>query len=92
MLRIRRTAAMSGACCARRPTGIPSVLLSGGVLLLLPKCPLCVAAWLTLVTGVSISTTGVTVVKGVIVAVGIVVWGQLLRKHLAPPTPQTIPR
>ena len=35
-----------------------------GLLLFLPKCPLCLAAWLTVATGFSFSTTGVAWVRG----------------------------
>lgn len=51
-------------CCAartsttntRRATGLAGAVLSGIPLLLMPKCPLCVAAYVTLLTGASVST------------------------------------
>ena len=47
---------MAGPCCARgRVSEIAASLLPAALLLLLPKCPLCLAAWLTLATGISIS-------------------------------------
>ena len=55
---------MIGQCCrgGRRPrrlspwlSSAAGSLLPGVALVLLPKCPLCLAAWLTVVTGMSIS-------------------------------------
>lgn len=40
-----------------RPTRIAGFLLSGASLFLIPKCPACLAAWLTLATGLSVSST-----------------------------------
>jgi hypothetical protein len=55
---------MNGRCCtgegrprrlARRLSGAAASLVPGAVLVLLPKCPLCLAAWLTLFTGIGVS-------------------------------------
>jgi len=43
---------------------VAASILSGAVLVLLPKCPLCLAAWLTVATGVSFSATGAAWVRG----------------------------
>ena len=40
----------------RRVTKITSFLLSSVTLILMPKCPICVAAYATLLTGISVST------------------------------------
>jgi hypothetical protein len=66
---------MTGQCCtgerpsrplARRISGVAASILPGAVLLL-PKCPLCLAAWLTVATGAGISAAAVARVRGLIV-------------------------
>ncbi len=67
---------MRRQCCAgERPPrrlacrlfGTAASLLPGAVLLLLPKCPLCLAAWLTVITGVGLSAAAAAHVRGMIV-------------------------
>ncbi len=66
------------ACCQARASGIgrklskitPSVL-PGVLLLLLPKCPFCLAAWLAVATGLSFSATGATWVRAGLLVVWI---------------------
>ncbi len=67
---------MTGQCCtgegpsrrlARRRTGAAASMLPGAVLALLPKCPLCLAAWLTVATGVGVSAPAAARVRGLIV-------------------------
>ena len=72
---------MTGQCCtggpasrrfARRlPTAAASIL-PGAVLLLLPKCPLCLATWLTVLTGVGFSAAGAAWVRGMVVMLWVV--------------------
>jgi hypothetical protein len=67
---------MTGPCCAggrtsrlparRLATGAGSIL-PGAVLVLLPKCPLCLAAWLTAVTGAGFSAAGAAWVREMLV-------------------------
>ena len=52
---------------ARRLSTTAASILPGAVLVLLPKCPLCLAAWLTVVTGVGFSAAGAAWVRGMLV-------------------------
>ena len=71
---------MSGQCCAgaalrrlaRRLSAGAASILPGTMLVLLPKCPLCLAAWLTVVTGVSFSATGAAWLRGTVVMFSVV--------------------
>ncbi len=67
---------MAGQCCtgegpsrrlARRWAGATASMLPGAVLVLLPKCPLCLAAWLTVVAGVGVSSAAAAHVRESIV-------------------------
>jgi hypothetical protein len=42
-------------------------MLPAAVLVVLPKCPLCLAAWLTLATGIGFSATGAAWVRVILV-------------------------
>ncbi len=50
--------AMTGHCCARQYSAVSGSILPAVLLLVLPKCPLCLAAWLTPASGVSFTATG----------------------------------
>jgi len=56
---------------ARRPAWpfarTASSIFPGALLVLLPKCPLCLAAWLTVATGVGVSAAGAAWVRGTLV-------------------------
>jgi len=54
-----------GLAC-RLSTAAASIL-PGAVLVLLPKCPLCLAAWLTVATGVGFSAAGAAWIRGMLV-------------------------
>src|SRR5690242_21077767 len=67
---------MIAQCCAgggpsrrlaRRLYGAAAAILPGAVLVLLPKCPLCLAAWLTVATGVGFSAAGAAWVRAMLV-------------------------
>ena len=71
---------MTAHCCAgggpsrplaRRLFGVAASILPGVALVLFPKCPLCLAAWLTIVTGIGVSSAAVARVRGLIVVFGV---------------------
>jgi len=71
---------MTGRCCTsggpKRPlTRFSSAasILPGALLVLLPKCPLCLAAWLTVATGIGVSAAAVTWARELVVVVWIAV-------------------
>jgi hypothetical protein len=85
---------MAPRCCAgegrrrrlaRRLSGAAASLLPGVGLALLPKCPMCLAAWLTLLTGVGVSAAAAARIRGLIVAflVGALAFASLLRVRRA---------
>lgn len=66
---------MTGQCCeggsassrlARPLYTAAASILPGAVLVLLPKCPLCLSAWLTVATGVGFSAAGAAWVRGIV--------------------------
>ena len=68
---------MTRPCCtgeaqaqrfARPRAGAAASILPGAVLLLLPKCPLCLAAWLTAATGIGFPAAAAAGIRGLIVA------------------------
>ena len=67
---------MTAQCCtggrpsrrlARRLSGAAASILPGALLVLLPKCPLCLAAWLTVVTGIAVPAAAAAQMRGLIV-------------------------
>jgi len=68
---------MNAQCCtggapsrrfARRLSGTVASILPGAVLVLLPKCPLCLAVWLTAVTGIGVPAVAAAHLRGMIAA------------------------
>ena len=60
-----QTVALSGAPGALAK--VTTSILSAAALVFLPKCPLCLAAWLTVATGVSFSAAGAVWATGLVV-------------------------
>ena len=74
---------MTGQCCtgearsrrfALRFSGAAGSILPGAIWLLLPKCPLCLAAWLTAATGLGVSGLFLERLRGSI----LVLWAAIL--------------
>ena len=64
---------MCGQCCtgegrlqrlARHTAKAGARITPAAVLVLLPKCPLCIAVWLTAATGLTVSTAAAAWVRG----------------------------
>jgi hypothetical protein len=54
---------------ARRLSAGAASLLPGAVLVLLPKCPLCLAAWLTVISGTAVSAAVAARLRGVVAVI-----------------------
>jgi hypothetical protein len=54
------------------PSGAAASILPGALLMLLPKCPLCLAVWLAVVAGTGVSAEAAAWVRGLIVAFWVV--------------------
>ena len=79
-------------CCtgsppARRIAGqiskLSASILPGAALVFLPKCPLCLAAWLTFATGISFSAADAVWLRGSVVllwvaVVALIAWRRVL--------------
>jgi hypothetical protein len=76
---------VNSSCCQKqrmpktfggRCWGIASWLLPGAVLVFMPKCPLCLAAYIAVVTGIGISSAiAITIQNGLwILCVGWLIW------------------
>ena len=62
-----------GDTTRRRAAGLAGVVLSGIPLVLVPKCPLCVASWITLLTGMGVTATTAGHLRTGIIALCLVV-------------------
>lgn len=69
---------------SRRPSKAAASLLSGLLLLILPKCPICIAAWLTVATGIGISAAGVTYLRAGLLLFWIAAVSSLLWRRRLP--------
>ncbi len=73
---------MNRQCCAggrqnsrlaRRLSRAAGSILPGAALALLPKCPLCLAAWLTVATGIGVSAAVAALVRNLLLILCIAV-------------------
>jgi hypothetical protein len=80
---------MTGECCVagraphwlvRRLSQVTASILPAAVLVFLPKCPLCLAGWLTVATGIGFSAAGAAWLRGLVV----VLWVAVMALAAAP--------
>jgi len=71
---------MTGQCCrngtascrpAQRLSRAAASLLPGALLVLLPKCPMCLAAWLAIATGIGFTATGAAWLRGTLAVLSV---------------------
>jgi hypothetical protein len=67
---------------ARKFSRLTASILPAAVLVLLPKCPLCFAAWLTVATGFSFSAAGAAWVRGGIVLLWVAALAPLIWRRV----------
>lgn len=89
---------MTRHCCAagpvahrpaRRVSRVVAAVLPAAALILLPKCPLCLAAWLAVATGISFSAAGVewlrvSLVLLFVASLASVIWRRVCDRKVAP--------
>ena len=82
---------MTGQCCAagqgsnrlaRRVSRITGSILPAALLVLLPKCPLCLAAWLTVATGFGFTAAGAAWIRGGIVLLWVAGLTPMIWRHV----------
>ena len=71
-------------CCkvARRSGEIAGWIVPGAILVLLPKCPMCFAAYLMMATGISISVAAAVSLRAFLVVVCVSSLVLLGRRHI----------
>jgi hypothetical protein len=59
---------MKACCVRRRGKEIAPWLVPGGLLILIPKCPVCFAAYLAAGTGIGLSLPAATSLRGALIS------------------------
>jgi hypothetical protein len=81
---------MMGPCCTARPAPhrllrrlfrVTASILPAAALALLPKCPLCLAAWLTVATGITFPAAAAAWLRLSIVLVWVVALAAVVWRH-----------
>ena len=78
---------MTAPCClnahrlARRFSSFTASILPTAVLVFLPKCPLCLAAWLTVATGVSFSAAAAAWLRTIMVLLYLAALTSMICRH-----------
>jgi hypothetical protein len=75
---------MKAACCqvARRGGAIAGWAVPGAILALLPKCPMCVAGYVLLWTGVGLSVSTATVLRVTVIGACVATLGLLAVRRI----------
>jgi hypothetical protein len=81
MTRRRWFSAAARRRLARRLSATAGSIVPGVVLVWLPKCPMCLAVWLTAATGIGVSSTAAAWARGMLVVVWMAAVALVVRRR-----------